>query len=121
MSRRRPGPEPHPIPGYKKINVVCTDDGQHTAVSFGHIEVWPEGDGWRVKERLNYRDDEYVDLGVLDHAPPPRLHKTYPLKCRRCGRNVPLRAETIERVFAALAALDTPTFDISSPISPNIP
>lgn len=117
VSRRRPPPQQwDAIPGYRKIRVVCTDRGQHPEVSFGSVDVWPEGEGWHVAlSGLNLGRDEYVDLAPVeqDHY-PERLHKTYPLKCRRCGRDRPLRAETLEKGCAELAAQDIPKFDISA-------
>ncbi|EFG79553.1 hypothetical protein HMPREF0591_0530 [Mycobacterium parascrofulaceum ATCC BAA-614] len=96
--------------------MVCTDKKQHPEVSFGSIAVWPEGDGWKVNIRdLRYREgDEFVDIAALDGSElPDRLRKTYTLKCRRCGRDRPLRMDTLERVGAALAAADTPRLDLS--------
>lgn len=114
MSRRR-GPRDDPwIPGSKRISVVCTDAGQHPEVSFGHVVVWPEDGGWRMHGNPHLKREEYVDLAALETYPlPQRVPKTYPLKCRRCGRNVPLKRETLERVCVGLAAADTPKFDIS--------
>lgn len=116
MSRRRPVPRtPSAVPGYRSIRVVCTDRGQHPEVSFGALGVWPEGDGWHVDtNQLSFDGDEYVDLAALDgHPLPGRLHKTYPLRCPRCKRNVPLKRETIERIGAALATNDTAELDLS--------
>lgn len=116
MSRRRPvPPTPSAIPGYRSIRVVCTDRGQHPEVSFGALGVWPEGDGWHVNTSgLSFSGEEYVDLDALDRHPlPERLHKTYPLRCPRCKRNVPLKRETIEQVGAALAASNTTQLDLA--------
>jgi hypothetical protein len=116
-NRRRAPRTPSPIPGAKFIRVVCTDQGQHPEVSFGTVDVWPDGSGgWRVHvTRLSHRGDEFVDLAkpARPYGGAFRVYKTYPLKCRRCRRNVPLKLETLERRCAKLAAADTPKFDIS--------
>lgn len=97
------------MPGSRKIRVVCSDKGQHAESSFGHCVAWPDGDEWRVKLFLDHRGDEYVDMGSIAAAErgdsaSEQLSKTYPLECRRCGRNTPLRAETIKKIAAAFAA-----------------
>lgn len=117
MNRRRAPHKPSSIPGQRRIDVVCTDRGQHPEVSFGSIAVWPDGDGWRVNVRsLRYREgDEFVDMAALDEpALPDRLRKTYTLKCRRCGRDRPLRIDTLERIGTALADADTLRLDLSA-------
>lgn len=116
MSRRRPNPpQPSVIPGHRRIRVVCTDRGQHPEVSFGTIDAWPEGTGWHVfVDHLYHQGDEYVDRTALDGpVMPDRLHKTYPLQCSRCGRNVPLKRTTLEKLCAGLVAADTLTLDLS--------
>ena len=114
VSRRKPIAQ-SAVPGTVTIRVVCTDKGQHPDVSFGHVTAWQDGDGWRVTvDGLNHRGDVFTDLEPIHRDQiPDRLHKTYPLECRRCGRNVPLRAETLDRVIAALAAAEKRTFDLS--------
>jgi hypothetical protein len=116
MSRRRPSPpRTSAIPGHRRIRVVCTDRGQHPEVSFGTVAAWPEGSGWHVYvDHLDHGEDEFVDMTALGRPVlPDRLKKTYPLRCRRCGRNVPLKQETLERVCAGLAAANTPKLDLS--------
>lgn len=115
-NRRRAPRAPSSIPGQRRIRVVCTDQGQHPEVSFGSIAVWPEGDAWHVNVRdLRVRhEDEFVDMAAIDGpALPDRLRKTYTLKCKRCGRDRPLRMDTLERVAAALADADTLHLDLS--------
>lgn len=116
MSRRNRIPRRESaLPGLVKIRVVCTDGGQHEQVSFGAVTVWPSAaGGWRVKaDGLEYRGDEYTNLDAPSLTPQGRLGKTYPLRCRRCGRNVPLRADSLERIFAALAQSGKAKLDIS--------
>jgi hypothetical protein len=116
MSRRRAPRTPSAIPRQRLIRIVCTDKDQHPEVSFGSITVWPHGDGWRVNLRgLGHRQaDEFVDMAAADRPDPPdRLPKTYTLKCRRCGRDRPLRMDTLERIGAAFADADTPRLDLS--------
>ncbi|RDH75509.1 hypothetical protein DVS77_26275 [Mycolicibacterium moriokaense] len=96
--------------------MLCTDKGQHPEVSLGAIAVWPKCDGWHVNVRdLRYRkDDEFVDMAAADRPDPPdRLHKTYTLRCKRCGRDRPLRMDTLQRIGAALAEADTLRLDLS--------
>lgn len=115
-NRRRAPRRPSSIPGHRRIRVVCTDRKQHPEVSFGSVGVWPEGDGWRVNVReLRLRDgDEFVDMAALDGPVlPDRLRKTYTLRCRRCGRERPLRMDTLERIGAALSDADTLRLDLS--------
>lgn len=115
VNRRRAPRKASSIPGQRLIRVVCTDQGQHSEVSFGSIAVWLESDGWHVNVRdLRYRGDEFTDLSVLRRPEAPgRLNKTYPLKCKRCGRDRPLRMDTLERIGAALADADTLRLDLS--------
>ena len=113
VSRRKPIAQ-SAVPGTVTIRVVCTDKGQHPDVGFGSADAWQGGDGWHVMPNLNHRGDPFVDLEPIHRdQTPDRLHKTYPLECRRCGRDVPLRAETLERVIAALAAAGKSNLDIS--------
>lgn len=112
MSRRKPDPMPPVVPGSKTIRVVCTDKGQHSEVSFGHVVVSPLGDGWHVHLALNHRGREYVHMEEIGLT-ADRLARTYPLKCRRCGRDTPLLETTVKQVCAGLAAADTSTFDLS--------
>lgn len=118
-NRRRAPRTPSSIPGHKLLRVVCTDKGQHPEVSFGDVSVWPDGHGgWSVQRNPQLNMQEYVEIPADDQYPmpeplPERLRRTYPLRCRRCRRNVPLKQETLERVCAELAAADTPKFDIS--------
>lgn len=113
MSRRKP-PQRAGLGG-TTIRVVCTDKGQHAEVGFGSADAWQDSSGWHVSlHGLDYRGDEYVDLEPIHRDQiPDRLHKTYPLECRRCGRDVPLRAETLERIIADFAAANMPVFDLS--------
>ncbi len=121
MSRRRPIQKP-PRSDATEIRVVCTDKGQHAELSFGHVVVSKISNGWLVKPVLQHRGDEYTEtVEVPDREPLPdpvreladRLRKTYPVKCRRCGRDTPLRIDTLEKIFAAMAEADMLTLDIS--------
>jgi len=113
VSRRRSvRPE---VPGVRKIRVVCTDRGQHPQVTFGTVAVWRDDAGWRI--RPNLVGGEYVDLSTTEPdytgPQPDRLHKNYPLRCKRCGRDTPIRQDTLEKVCPRLAEADTLKFDIS--------
>lgn len=115
-NRRRAPRTPSSIAGHRLIHLVCTDRQQHPEVSFGSIAVWPEGEGWHVNVRnLRHRkDDEFVDMTAIDGSDlPDRARKTYTLKCRRCGRDRPLRLDTLERIGAELADADTLRLDLS--------
>jgi len=134
MSRRsgRPrnpnGREPRPKPQRREllgkpttvVKIVCTDQRQHPEVEFGHMTVWRNEDGSHGFDWKNWAATEYVDHAAIDRAGwglgpiPERTHKTQRFKCSRCGRDVPLRQETMERICAALADADTPRLDLSA-------
>ena len=117
MSRRRTPKDPSALPGLVKVRVVCTDQGQHPEVSFGAVKAWPSAaGGWRAKVDLNTRDQEFVDLAQTvpgQHPTPDRVHRTHRIRCRRCGRDVPLRQETVEGIGRDFGAAGKNTFDIS--------
>jgi hypothetical protein len=126
MSRRRNSAPQQPDPAAgRKIRVVCTGQGQHTEVSFGHVMAWPDGDGWRFQpflkrgERSSCEPTPGMRLDVI-HADDGRtepseivakieveLFDNYPLKCATCRRDTPLRVATLERHCAGLATQDT--------------
>lgn len=119
MSRRNRVPRRESaIPGNWQIKISCTDNKQHPEVTFGKVTVWPEGDGWGVLVR-GLSIDEYSDIDSViatvesGAAEFKRIPKTWPIVCRRCGRNVPLKESTIERLCAALAKARRDTLDIS--------
>lgn len=121
MSRRKSLPAQHvsAIPGKVEIKVVCTDRGHHPAVSFGSVPAWPDGAGWHVYTS-GLAVEEFTDVEgavtrvVGGDTGVERAAKTWPLVCRRCGRNVPLKESTIQQLCYALADARHDTLDISA-------
>ena len=126
MSRRRTKPPPPAVPGAKVIRVVCTDRGQHPEVLFRKVDVWPDDSvpgGWFVEPPSDDDDDfyrpppgvrDYISQTPADATGPTWEPITYdPFKCSRCGRNVPLKRETLISACTKLAARGESPLDVS--------
>lgn len=110
MSRRRDPKPPEIFPGSKRLRIVCTGRGQHPLKGYYTLDALPVDDTWLFVKR-------WSDGG--DPESPPELQgpqwgsvKLY-VKCRECGRHVPLTPETIQRLGMLVISDDTPTLDVS--------
>jgi hypothetical protein len=95
---------------------VCTDRGQHPESSFGVVPVWPGASGWEAgNPRLTIEEYADVETSLADvlAGGEAQLSRTYPLRCRRCERNVPMRQSTLAGFAVRLAATESDTLDIS--------
>lgn len=104
------------------MEVVCTGRGRHSPVSYGRCTVLPSG---RVNMASFRIGEHVVDHGVFDvwqkgglvgPEVVDRMHKTYPLTCRRCTprRNVPLTKERLSSLCVRLAEAGASQLDISA-------
>ncbi len=114
MSRRKPAP-PTLQPGGSRTfttKVICSDRGQHSPpVVLHHIY---DARGLDLGHAV-------ADVGGRNAAPlsPWREDGTvhYRFCCPRCGRDVPMREETLLRIlesFSEIAQTRHPVLDISS-------
>lgn len=119
MSRRNRSPKcESALAGKVSVRIVCTDRGQHNAVPFGVVVVWPSAaGGWQANSARaltrgpSSSTNEYVDV---DDMTGDRLHRTFSFRCRRCPRDVPLGQGRLEQACIAIAeADDTLQLDIS--------
>ena len=83
------------------IQFVCTGKGTHRVVDMRRFSLvrsedyW--GKGWRE---------------IVDHA-ASRLKDSYAFRCRRCGRETRMTAQTLRTVLDGLQVADREWLDVS--------
>lgn len=113
MSRRKPPPLPDEESRMFTVPVVCTDRGQHAETRLATVAAGsrPGQDPsliWAAWERGAWNGP------VMGTWMAPDAWRTYPFRCRRCRRDVPLREPgLIAFVIAAESAGCRPVLDVS--------
>lgn len=110
MSRRR---DPNPPPDFagKRLRIVCTGRGEHPLKGFYTLDALPSStrEGyWLFGKRWS---DGFPDEPGFTQPQWGAVRLN--VKCRECGRHVPLTPETILRLGNLVMADDIPTLDIS--------
>jgi hypothetical protein len=109
VSRRRDPNPPEIFPGSKRLRIVCTGRRQHPLKGYYTLDAIPVDGTWLFVKRWSDGDD----------TEPPGLQGPQwssvklDVKCRQCGRHVPLTPETIQRLGLLVIDDDTPTLDVS--------
>ncbi len=80
------------------MRIVCTGRGEHPLKGYYTLEAVPADGTWAFVKRRPDGEWGSVKLNI---------------KCRQCGRHVPLTPDTIQRLGLLAIADHTPTLDIS--------
>lgn len=129
MSRRKTAPQ-YVVKDVFRVDVGCTGRGSHPQVRLGKFSVFGELDqNATLEEATNNPDnffgadgdyqyvsaiqapEQYVEFDYLDAKKSVR---TYPFKCSRCGRNVPMSWYRLWRVLRLCKSKNLKMLDLSA-------